>query len=122
MPKKVLIVDDEPDILESVKGLVENAGYAAVAVDSGKKCLERLGKEKFDLVLLDVLMPIMTGRHVLEEIRKNPKLKKQMVAFLTVVQLSEPGKEIIGRLKPAEYFQKPIDPENFVKRLRKLLK
>lgn len=122
MAKKILIVDDEPDIRESVKMLVESMGYKAKTADSGKKALKALQQEPFDLVLLDLLMPEMPGSKVLQNIRANPKTKNQKVALLTVVQLSEQGKEIAKKLKPVEYFQKPlIDKAEFQKRLKKIL-
>ena len=121
MAKKILIVDDERDILTSVKELVEDIGYKAKTASNGKKALEMLKLEKYDLVLLDMLMPEMSGREVLEKIRKDSKLKKQKVAFLTVVQLSEPGKDVVKKLKPVDYFQKPIDIADFRKRLKKIL-
>ncbi len=122
MAKKVLIVDDQEDILTSVGMLVQSMGYEAKTVNNGKKALKSLQQESFDLVLLDVLMPEMSGREVLEKIRKDPKLKNQKVAFLTVIRLSEPGKDIVKELKPIEYFQKPIDIADFRKKLKKILK
>ncbi len=121
MAKKVLIVDDQKDILTSVGMLVEGEGYKAKTASNGKQALAMLKKESFDLVLLDVLMPEMSGREVLQKIRADPKLKKQKVAFLTVVQLSEAGKDIVKKLKPVDYFPKPIKMANFKKRLKKIL-
>ena len=122
MKKKVLIVDDEEDILVSVAMLIKDMGYEAKTVNSGKKSLEMLKKQKFDLVLLDILMPGISGREVLEKIRKYPKLKNQKVAFLTVVKLSEYGRDIMKKkLKPVEYFQKPISVNDFRKRIKKIL-
>ncbi len=119
--KRVLIVDDQEDILASIRMLVENEGYEAKTVNNGKKALSALKQESFDLVLLDMLMPEMSGREVLEKIRDDPKLKNQKVAFLTVIKLSEPGKDFVKKLKPIEYFQKPIDVADFRKRLKKIL-
>lgn len=119
--KRVLIVDDQEDILTSVGMLVESEGYETKTANNGKQALAMLKKESFDLVLLDVLMPEMSGREVLEKIRKDPKLKNQKVAFLTVIRLSEPGKDVVKELKPIEYFQKPIDVADFRKRLKKIL-
>ena len=121
MVKKVLIVDDKQDILTSVAMLVESLGYKAETASNGKQALEKLRLESFDLVLLDVLMPEMSGREVLEKIRADPKLKDQKVAILSVVRLSEPGEKIIKELKPITYFQKPIDIDDFKKRLKKIL-
>ena len=121
MVKKVLIVDDKQDILTSVTMLVESLGYKAKTASSGKQALEKLRLESFDLVLLDVLMPGMSGKEVLEKIRADPKLKNQKVAILSVVRLSEPGEKIIKELRPITYFQKPIDTADFKKRLKKIL-
>jgi len=121
MVKKVLIVDDKQDILTSITMLVESLGYKAKTASNGKQALEKLRLESFDLVLLDVLMPGMSGKEVLEKIRADPKLKNQKVAILSVVRLSEPGEKIIKELKPITYFQKPIDIDDFKKRLKKIL-
>jgi CheY-like chemotaxis protein len=119
--KKVLIVDDEEDILTSVKMLVEDSGYSAETVNSGGKALKALGEKKYDLVLLDILMPGMSGKEVLEKIRADPKLKNQKVAFMTVVQLAKQGEDSIKRLKPVEYFEKPVRIGDFRTRLQKVL-
>jgi len=122
MAKKILIVDDEKDILESMEMLIKNIGYEVKTANNGKQALAMLKKESFDLVLLDILMPQMSGRELLEKIRADPKLKKQKVAFLSVVCLSESGKDVMKRLKPIDYFQKPIDVADFKKRLKGILK
>ena len=121
MQKKILIVDDEHDILTSVKMFVESLGYAAKTVDNGKNALDMLKKERFDLVLLDMLMPQMSGKEVLENIRANRLLKDQKVAFLTVVQLNQNGTDIIEKLKPVDYIEKPVDAGVFKKKLHKIL-
>jgi CheY-like chemotaxis protein len=115
-------VDDEPDIRVSIKQAVEGEGFETKAANNGKQALEILRKEKFDLVLMDIFMPEMSGRDAVEAMRKDAKLKNQKVAFLTVVNLSEQGQSIVKKLKPVDYFQKPIDLDDFGKRLKKLLK
>jgi len=122
MPKKILIVDDEVDILSSVKEVIESMGYEGKTAISGGKALKQLKQEHFDLVLLDMLMPEMSGEEILEKIRADPKLKSQKVAFLTVVRLGEEGRRIVKKLKPVGYFQKPIEPDDFRKNLKKILK
>jgi CheY-like chemotaxis protein len=122
MVKKILIVDDENDIASSVKMLVDAMGFSSKIVNDGKSALQILSKEKFDLVLLDILMPEMSGREVLEKIRADSKLKKQKVAFLSVIQLSSEGKNFVKTLKPVEYFQKPIvDIDDFKTKLKRIL-
>jgi two-component system, OmpR family, response regulator ChvI len=120
--KKILIVDDERDILTSMKILIESMGIKVKTVDNGRKALNALKKEFFDLVLLDILMPGMSGKEVLEKIRKDSKLKKQKVAFLTVVRLGDVGKKEIKKLKPVDYIEKPVDIDSFKKKIKKILR
>ncbi|MBN2127620.1 MAG: response regulator [Candidatus Diapherotrites archaeon] len=122
MKKKVLIVDDEKDILISVKQLVERDGFEAKTAASCKEAMNLLEKEKFDLVLMDIFMPEQSGRDCVEKIRKTPKIKNQKIAFLTVAHLSELGKKIIEDLKPVDFIQKPINIDDFSKRMKKILK
>jgi CheY-like chemotaxis protein len=120
--KKILIVDDEEDITASVKMLVEGMGYSSKIASGGLDALKALNKEKFDLVLLDIMMPQMSGREVLEKIRADSKLKNTPVAFLTAIQLGSEGTTAIKKLKVLDYFQKPIvDIDDFKRRLKKLL-
>ncbi|VVB80287.1 Sensor histidine kinase RcsC [uncultured archaeon] len=123
MEEQILVVDDEPDIADSVKLLLTKMGYVVKAVNTGKDALNILKKQKFDLVLLDILMPEMSGREVLQIIRKDPKLKNQKVAFLTVVELGQAGRDLVKTLKPIEYFHKPLlDLDAFKKRIGEILK
>lgn len=121
MKKRVLVVDDEQDVLESVKMLLANAGYDVTAANSGREALKMMQKNKFDLVLLDILMPGMAGNKVAEKIRKNPKTKNQKIIFLTVVTPGEHGREEIKKLSPADYIQKPFKTDDFKKRIRAAL-
>ena len=119
--KKILIVDDEVDILTSVKSFVESLGYKGKTAKGGQSALNMLSRSKYDLVLLDILMPRMSGKIVLEKIRDNPKLKNQKVAFLTVVRLNTEGRKIVKELKPVDYINKPINTADLKKRLKKIL-
>jgi CheY-like chemotaxis protein len=119
--KRILIVDDEEDISLSVSMLLKNQGYETQTADDGKTALSLLKKEKFDLVLLDIFMPQMSGRQVAAAIRADPKLKDQKFAFLTVLKPSGAGLKEIQKLKPVDYFLKPIDIKNFRARIKKIL-
>lgn len=122
MVKKILIVDDEPDFLKSIKMFIKTIGYSVKTASNGFDALNILKKEKFDLVLLDMLMPEMSGKEVLEKIRADPKLKNQKVAFLTVVSLTDFGEKIIKELHPADYIDKTMNLPELKKRLGNLLK
>jgi CheY-like chemotaxis protein len=121
MQKKILIVDDEEDILTSVKMFLDSLGYSAKTVNNGKDAIDLIKKEKFDLILLDMLMPEMSGKEVLERIRDDKKIAKQKVAFLTVVSLSQVGKAIINKLKPVAFIEKPVDTVKLKQILQKIL-
>lgn len=119
--KKILIVDDEDDILESIKMLLEVMGYKAEITDDGNKAIRMLKKEKFDLVLLDILMPKISGIEVLKKIRADPQIKNQKVVFLTVVGLSQAGQSVVKKLHPADYIEKPIDNQVFKQKIKKIV-
>jgi len=122
MAKKILVVDDEADIRETVKQIAEGDGYEVKTASGCEQGLAMLRKEKFDLVLMDFFMPKKSGRTCVEEIRKDSSLKSQKVAFLTVAKPSDSGKGFIEKLKPVDYIQKPFKVEELSKRLKKILK
>ena len=121
MAKKILIVDDEYDILESLKMLLEGVGYEVKIVDNGLDAIKILKKEKFDLVILDILMPKLSGIKTLEKIRADKKIANQKVIFLTVVLPNANGKNIIKNLKPLAYIGKPIVNSEFKDKIKKFI-
>jgi len=121
MKKKVMIVDDEESLVELVKAILEEEGYEVITAMDGKECLEKLKKVKPDLILLDMMMPGMSGREVCEKIRKNPDTKNLKVAFLTVARFSEVGKDILKKLNVLDYITKPFDNRDLVRRVKKLI-
>ena len=83
MPKKILIVDDEPNIVIPLQFLMEQNGYGTLVAQSGEEALEMISKEKPDLVLLDIMLPGVDGFEVCEIIRLNPEWRNTRVIFLT---------------------------------------
>ena len=122
MKKRVLIVDDEEDIRNSISFLIERMGFESSVAKDGREVIRMLIENKFDLILMDIFMPGMSGIECVREIRKNPKTKNQKIAFLTVAQIVESGKEEMKKLKPVDYILKPIELEDFEKRIRKILR
>jgi two-component system nitrogen regulation response regulator NtrX len=82
-PARILIVDDEPDIRRSLSGLLEDEGYAAQAVESGEACLDRLGREACELVLLDIWLPGMDGMEALTRIQEMPLPERPVVVMIS---------------------------------------
>ncbi len=121
MAKKILVVDDEKDTRDAIKGLLEDHGYQASTAKDGKEALTLLKKKRFDLTLIDFFMPGMSGRDLAEAIRKSPKIKTAKIAFLTIARFAEKGEEELKRLGSLDYIKKPIDNEDFLKRIKKCL-
>ncbi|MHC4720237.1 MAG: response regulator transcription factor, partial [Planctomycetota bacterium] len=69
---KVLIVDDEPDLVQTLQDRLEMNGYSIITAGNGKEGLEKAVQEKPDIVLLDVIMPIMDGLEMLEALKNHP--------------------------------------------------
>jgi len=80
---KILIVDDEPDILEILKINLENAGYDVYSASNGKKALKKADLIIPDLIILDIMMPIMDGIETCERLRLDERFKETLVIFLT---------------------------------------
>ena len=83
MNKSILLIEDDPSTLEVYKIALEQVGFVVDAVDSGEEALEKVKKGKYDLVLLDYILPGVDGSVVLKEIRKNPRTKKMKVLITT---------------------------------------
>jgi len=84
--------------------------------------LDAIEGEKVDLVLLDILMPEMSGDKVAQQIRQDTKLKNLKIAFLSVVELGDQGKKLVKDYKAIDYITKPVKPDDLKKRLAKILK
>lgn len=121
MAKKIMIVDDEESLIELVTAVLEQEGYEVIAAMNGEEALEKLKTVKPDLILLDMMMPGMSGREVCERIRKDPKTKDLKVAFITVAKFSETGRDVLKKMKVLDYITKPFENEDLVGRVKKLV-
>lgn len=119
--KKILIVDDEPDIIEILRYNLEKEGYVTFSASNGVDAVELAKQKKPDLILLDVMLPDMDGIEACETIRKNESLNNTIIAFLTA--RSEDYSEIAGfRAGADDYITKPIRPKVLLTRIQSLLK
>lgn len=118
---KVLIVDDEPDILEFIEYNLFKEGYEVSKAGNGADALEILERSRPHLVLLDVMMPEMDGFEVCRKIRSNSKYDDVLVAFLTAKR--EDLSQISGLDAGADdYISKPIKPKVLMSRISALLR
>ena len=117
----VLVVDDQPPNVELLEAHLVTQGYEIVTAASGKEALEKLSGNQIDLVLLDVMMPRMSGIEVLEKIRADIKTRRIPVVMVTVL------KETEDRVKALEagcddFISKPFDKQELLVRVRSLLR
>ncbi|HNY01895.1 MAG TPA: response regulator transcription factor [Bacteroidales bacterium] len=117
----ILLVDDEPDILEFLGYNLGKEGYRVLKAKNGKKALALAAAEHPQLIVLDVMMPEMDGMEVCTELRKMPDLSGVLIAFLTA--RGEDYSQIAGFDAGADdYITKPIKPKLFVSRVNALLR
>jgi two-component system alkaline phosphatase synthesis response regulator PhoP len=118
---KILIVDDEPDILEFIGYNLKKEGYNIYTASTGKEGIEVSRKHQPDLILLDIMLPEMDGIEVCEEIRKVPSLSRTTIAFLTA--RGEDYSQIAGfEAGGDDYITKPVKIKVLTSRIRALLK
>ena len=129
MGKKVLVVDDDPDVrLFSVTVLEEN-GYTPLEAANGEEGLKMIKEEKPDLVILDILMPRQSGIRLYRELKTDKALKKVQVIILSGIAkktflrsqkaLTEFGGEEVP--EPKVYLEKPVEPEVLAAEIKKIL-
>jgi CheY-like chemotaxis protein len=127
MPKKVLLVDDEPDAVDFAKEIIESMGHSVVYAHDGDSGIEKMRREKPDLVILDVQMPGKDGFQVFAAIKQDDELKSTPVIMLTGIKekvglgfsADDMGK-YMGE-KPADYVEKPIEPAKLKDAVNKVL-
>jgi len=118
---KILLVDDEPDILEIVGYNLSQEGYQVITAKNGFKGVEKAKEEKPHLIILDVMMPKMDGIEACELIRKIPELKNTIVTFLTA--RGEDYSQVAGFDAGADdYITKPIKPKVLISKVKALLR
>ncbi len=118
---KILLVDDEPDILEIVGYNLSNEGYQIFTAENGVEAVKKAKKELPHLIILDVMMPEMDGIEACEIIRKNPDLKDTIITFLTA--RGEDYSQVAGFDAGADdYITKPIKPKVLVSKVQALLR
>ena len=127
MPKKVLLIDDEPDAVDFAKEIIETMGHQVVFAHDGDSGIEKMRQEKPDLVILDVQMPGKDGFQVFGIIKQDNDLKATPVIMLTGIKekvglgfsADDMGK-YMGE-KPAVYVEKPIEPAKLQAAVKEVL-
>jgi two-component system alkaline phosphatase synthesis response regulator PhoP len=119
--KKILIADDEPDILEIVQYNLQAEGFEVTTAKNGNEAIEKAKRILPDLIILDIMMPGKTGMEVCNTLRSLPPFKNTLIIFLTA--LSDEGTEIKGLETGADdYLTKPISPKVLVSKVNALFR
>jgi len=129
MAKKVLNVEDDPDIRTFVTTVLEENGYIPIMAKDGEEGTTKVKEEKPDLIILDILMPKESGIKMYHELKKDPSFKDIPVVMLSGVSkrtflrsqaaLTEFGDETVP--EPEAYLEKPVEPEDLAEMLKKIL-
>jgi len=129
MSKKVLIVDDDPDVRMITASVVQDNGYTPVEAANGEEGLAKVKSEKPDLVVLDVMMPKQSGVRMFRNLKTNKKFQDIPILMLTGIArnaflrsqkvLTEFGDKAVP--EPEGYLEKPVDPEELGAAIQKFL-
>ena len=121
MVDTILVVDDEPRIRELTQMILEDKGYRVITAENGLEAIQKTEKETPDLVLLDVILPGISGVEVCRVLKSQPKTRSIPLVMFTVL-----GRDVDQRLAEESgcdgYFLKPFTPEDLLVEVKKYLK
>ncbi len=119
MARKILVIDDEPELVKALKIRLESKGYKVAQAFDGEEGLKKIEEEKPNLIVLDIMMPAMDGYTFAREVKFRPDTKHIPIIILTAKEKMRDLFEIEG-IK--EYIVKPFEYEDLLDRIGKLLK
>ena len=118
--KKIIVVDDDQDFVESITMILESAGYKIITADCGERCLEILQYEKPDLIILDVMMETITeGFNIGYEIKSNPKYNNIPIIMVSSIKDDMGFRVEKEFLHADDFLNKPVDPSVFLEIIKK---
>ena len=118
--KKILVVDDEPNIVRSLTYILMKEGYDVSTAEDGEQAMNMVRESKPHLMILDVMMPNKSGYDVCHEVKSDPELRDIQVVMLTA--MGQEGDREIGLSQGAdEYFTKPFSPRVILSKVNELL-
>jgi two-component system alkaline phosphatase synthesis response regulator PhoP len=119
--RKILIADDEPDILEILKYNLTSEGYQVITAKDGDEAIDRAKFYHPDMIVLDIMMPKKNGVEVCEILRKQPAFRETLILFLTA--LSDDSTQVKGFETGADdYISKPVSPKVFISKVNSLFR
>jgi two-component system alkaline phosphatase synthesis response regulator PhoP len=125
MAKKILVIDDDADLVEATKIILKSKKYEVIAAYGGIEGLEMVKKESPDLIVLDVMMPDKDGYTVCKELKADPELSQIPVLLLTAVvshlSTTRYTQQMGMETEADDYIDKPVEPVVLVERIEALL-
>lgn len=122
-PKKILVVDDEPDLQNFLGAFLEDNGFEVIIAANGKQCIEKAKKEKPDLITLDITMPEESGVRAFRNIQEDPDTKD--IPIIIVTGVTSVFKDFIHTRKvvapPAAYLEKPVNTAELLEKINEIL-
>ncbi|MBU3911053.1 MAG: response regulator [Candidatus Omnitrophica bacterium] len=118
--KKILVVDDDPDLLKMLKLRIESEGYEFLSVQDGEDMIREMRAKRPDVVLLDIMLPKLDGYTALREMRKEESFKDTPVIILTAKERKKVG-DLFAFEKVAFFVEKPFDAKDLLRKIRSLL-
>ncbi|WP_136797826.1 MULTISPECIES: response regulator [Desulfosediminicola] len=123
--KTVLLVDDDPDFVEAVKVIVESGGYNVQVAYDGKEGIEAVKTARPDIIVLDVMMPVMDGHAACAALKSNPETQDIPIILLTAVAdrvtTSKYSHRDMLESEAEDYMPKPVDPPELLSLIRRWL-
>ena len=118
MSNRILLVDDEPDFLSVIRMRLSKAGYDVICAHHGKDALERLKLKKPDIIITDVMMPVMDGVDLFQELKNDPETKKIPIIVITVKDKLEESFKAVG---VDEFIAKPFEIDELLRKIQKCI-
>jgi len=123
--KQILLVDDDPDFVEAVKVIVESGGYDVRVAYDGQEGLEEVAEQKPDLIVLDVMMPVMNGHEACAKLKADDATKEIPIILLTAVADRVTTSTYTHRdmleSEAEDYMPKPVEPQELLERIKSWL-
>ena len=119
MPKKILVADDEPDVLKAVVFRLKKLGYEVLSATDGKETLELVAKESPDIIILDLIMPVIDGYEVCRKLKSSGTFKSIPIILLTAscMEIAKKTKE----LGADDYILKPFKSQDMIDKIKKYI-
>ena len=117
---KVLIIDDNLDILDLLKNLLELGGYDPIIIASGKEGLDLILKNKFDIILLDITMPGLSGFDIVQSLKDSGDLDKNTIILFTAAAIPDTEIELWVKMGVKGFLRKPFDPAMLFETINKV--